>query len=495
MGCCGSTCCGSKSTESASVSLVERAGEGGSVVGGAVAGVAIGSAITGPAAPVGAIIGGIVGAAIGVAVKGSVGAAVQTTQEKTTGFLKDTWRVLINHKEVVELLPDVGVLRTERPFYPPAMSDITMANKYLYETQPALVKGLTYLEALEGVSLSAEQEASLKSAVAELDGKGVLAITADCSAMVAYQQAVAQMTSTPVVLSSLLQAPLLMTMYAAEEKVLVLTSDSSTTNEGKLAAALLKCGVAVEDLPRFVLKGCQEIDGFRTAQLAGQESGTIDAEATAAQLLAMVKETEGSGGGVRAVLLESTMLPMFADVIRKETDCAVFDNITMVDLLHKARTDNPRFGIQFAPSEMPQVRFGKEEMPSVGILRIDYTYPPAMGDAAHPNSYYYRTPHATVKGLTFEAAQAGEPLTEAQRAATQAAISELEEQGVTGIAATAASSSTTRRRRPRWRPRCPASSRRCCRRRCCPRSSAAARRSSSSSPPTGRRSSPRCPRS
>jgi len=237
-----------------------------------------------------------------------------------------------------------------------------------------------------------------------------------------------------VVLSCLLQAPLLMTMYAAEEKILVLTSDSTTTTEEKLAAALLECGVAQSDLPRFVLKGCQEIDGFRTTQLAGQESGSIDAEATAAALLAIVKEAEGSGGGVRAVLLESTMLPMFADKIRKETPLAVFDHITLVDLIHKAATDNPRFGIQFGPAEMPQVRFGKEEMPAVGILRIDYKYPPAMGDAAHPNSYYYKTPHAVIKGLSFEDAQAGKPLTDAQRAAMQAAIAELEGLGVTGIA-------------------------------------------------------------
>jgi len=284
---------------------------------------------------------------------------VKATKDKTAGFLLDSWRVLLDRKEVLALLPDVGVLRTERPFYPPAMSDLTHTNKYLYETQPALIKGLTYLDALQGVTLSEEQLASLRAAVAELDAKGVLAITADCSAMVAYQPLVAQMTSTPVVLSCLLQAPLLMTMYAAEEKILVLTSDSTTTTEEKLAAALLECGVAQSDLPRFVLKGCQEIDGFRTTQLAGQESGSIDAEATAAALLAIVKEAEGSGGGVRAVLLESTMLPMFADKIRKETPLAVFDHITLVDLIHKAATDNPRFGIQFGPAEMPQVRFGK----------------------------------------------------------------------------------------------------------------------------------------
>ena len=69
-----------------------------------------------------------------------------------------------------------------------------------------------------------------------------------------------------------------------------------------------------------------------------------------------------------------------------------------------------------------------EQLPGIGIMRIDYTYPPAMGDAACPNSYNYRTPHAVVRGLSFEAAQRGAPLTPEQRTAMAAAIKELEAQ-------------------------------------------------------------------
>ena len=46
-------------------------------------------------------------------------------------------------------------------------------------------------------------------------------------------------------------------------------------------------------------------------------------------------------------------------------------------------------------------------MPAIGILRIDYDYPPAPGDIDHPNSYHYRTHQEIAKYLTFEAAQAG----------------------------------------------------------------------------------------
>ena len=77
-------------------------------------------------------------------------------------------------------------------------------------------------------------------------------------------------------------------------------------------------------MPRLLLRGCEAIEGFRA------DSGVIDAKATTAGLLALVREVAAAEAGLRAVLLESTMLPMFADAIRKETSLAVFDNITLV---------------------------------------------------------------------------------------------------------------------------------------------------------------------
>jgi hypothetical protein len=98
------------------------------------------------------------------------------------------------------------------------------------------------------------------------------------------------------------------------------------------------------------------------------------------------------------------------------------------------------------------------------VLRIDYTYPPTPGDVAQcaiappqsyadlfapcvlaltrasaararrsPNSYFYQTTQATVKGLTFEEAWQGEPLTAEQDKAMHAAVAQLEAAGVCGI--------------------------------------------------------------
>lgn len=45
--------------------------------------------------------------------------------------------------------------------------------------------------------------------------------------------------------------------------------------------------------------------------------------------------------------------------------------------------------------------------PSLGVLRLDYDYPPAPGDIDHPDSYNYPVYYRVVPGLTFEMCQSG----------------------------------------------------------------------------------------
>lgn len=414
-------CCASKEQEDA---VITKGGEAAAFTGAVAGGAAIGAAISGPAAPIGAAVGGVVGAIVGKATAGTVGKVVSVP----VGMLNDVWRGLLNRQEVLELLPDIGMLKTERAVYPPAMSDLSSTNSYLYQTHGTAIAGLPYMQALRGEPLTDAQRKSLSLAVRRLEAKKVVAITGDCGAMLHYQHQVAALSTRPVLLSALLQAPLLATTFKSDEQVLVITSDKTVTTDAVLKSLLLKTGLPTHALERFPLLGCEHIEGFRSSALAGGEGARIDPEATMAALLLMVRSAVASQPSIRAVLLESTMLPAFADVLRKELSIPVFDSTTLVDMVHKGMTDNPRFGVSFGPSNAPTARLKPEELPGIGIMRIDYTYPPAMGDAAHPNSYYYRTPHAVVKGLTFEAAQRGEPLTDAQRGAMAAAIGQLEAQ-------------------------------------------------------------------
>ena len=143
----------------------------------------------------------------------------------------------------------------------------------------------------------------------------------------------------------------------------------------------------------------------------------MDLETTRKALVAAVEAKKAEEPLLRAILLESTILPYFADTLRQARKVPVFDTITLADYICMSRTDNPRFGAAFGKEDAFHRWQGldKAAMPAIGILRIDYDSPPAPGDIDHPNSYHYRTHQEIAKFLTFEAAQAGEPLTAKQK--------------------------------------------------------------------------------
>lgn len=204
-------CCASKEQEDA---VITKGGEAAAFTGAVAGGAAIGAAISGPAAPIGAAVGGVVGAIVGKATAGTVGKVVSVP----VGMLNDVWRGLLNRQEVLELLPDIGMLKTERAVYPPAMSDLSSTNSYLYQTHGTAIAGLPYMQALRGEPLTDAQRKSLSLAVRRLEAKKVVAITGDCGAMLHYQHQVAALSMRPVLLSALLQAPLLATTFKSDEQ-------------------------------------------------------------------------------------------------------------------------------------------------------------------------------------------------------------------------------------------------------------------------------------
>ena len=108
----------------------------------------------------------------------------------------------------------------------------------------------------------------------------------------------------------------------------------------------------------------------------------MDLETTRKALVAAVEAKKAEEPLLRAILLESTILPYFADTLRQARKVPVFDTITLADYICMSRTDNPRFGAAFGKEDAFHRWQGldKAAMPAIGILRIDYDYPPAPGD-------------------------------------------------------------------------------------------------------------------
>jgi len=69
---------------------------------------------------------------------------------------------------------------------------------------------------------------------------------------------------------------------------------------------------------------------------------------------------------------------------------------------------------------------------TLGVIRLDYDYPPAPGDIDHPDSFSYDVFYRVVPGLTFEVIQ-NKTLTAEVRAEFIEAVQWLDMKGVSGI--------------------------------------------------------------
>merc|ERR1719346_9365 len=123
------------------------------------------------------------------------------------------------------------------------------------------------------------------------------------------------------------------------DKVLILTANGKTLKPQK-DTLLNRCGFDVDDT-RFVIYGCQNIPGF-DAVAKGEK---VDVEYVTPGMVKMVKAILKKIPVIRAILLECTELPPYADALRQSTKLPVFDAITCTDFFVSACKDNPRFGL------------------------------------------------------------------------------------------------------------------------------------------------------
>ena len=241
-------------------------------------------------------------------------------------------------------LPVIGLLRLDRGSAPspPALDPASLGretNSYLYRVKPITVAGLDLATVRGAKPLSAAQAGALDAALAELEKQNAISIVSDSGLMVHYQMATAAKTKVPVLLSPLLQAPLLACILKDHETVLVITGDSKQFSETDLSRCLVGSQLVDERAAsRFVLKGCEGLPGF-------SDSGAIDLKTAQTALCDLVRECsialQKAGKPLGCILLECATLPAFADVLRGTTNLPVFDNLTLSDFAHKVNWPRP----------------------------------------------------------------------------------------------------------------------------------------------------------
>ena len=267
------------------------------------------------------------------------------------------------------------------------------------------------------------------------------AITGDCGFFMNVQDFVRQNTKRPVFMSALAQLPAVTCAFGVQEDILIMTANGATL-EPMRNLIRDECEVDTQE-KRFIFCCCEDVDGFEAVAL-GEKVDTVKCTpGIVAKCQTMLKEHPA----VRAILLECTELPPYADAQREATGLPVYDAISACDFFMSGLLDNKRFGLQdwqqnwdgtqenykYAmnltqeqkaaltnvaddddkiPDAIRNMNAGETvdspaEHPSLGVMRLDYDHPPAPGDVDCSDSYSYDVFYRVVPGFTFAMCQAG----------------------------------------------------------------------------------------
>ena len=214
------------------------------------------------------------------------------------------------------------LLDTSVPFIP---GDVANATTYTFPVRFQKVRGFTVERALaKDPAVYDELLLSAKS----LERQGVRAITGDCGYMGIHQQPLADALDIPVFLSSLIQLPFIGTIVGSAAKVGVITADSECLNKDLLTA------VGVSDTSNLVITGLQNQPNFH--RFALEETGILDTETVAAEVVATAKQMVTDHKQIRALMLECSLLPPYGAAIQAAVNLPVFDYITMINFVFSA---------------------------------------------------------------------------------------------------------------------------------------------------------------
>src|SRR5207302_749298 len=130
-------------------------------------------------------------------------------------------------------------------------------------------------------------------AAQELVRQGAKAVTSDCGYFGAYQREVADAVPVPVFLSSLMQAPLVLSTLGPSRKLAVLVANGASLSERVLER------IGILDTSRIVFRGLEDKTEFRRTVL--DECGTLDVDAVEREVVDAALEVQGEHPEVGAV--------------------------------------------------------------------------------------------------------------------------------------------------------------------------------------------------
>jgi hypothetical protein len=198
-------------------------------------------------------------------------------------------------------------------------------------------------EVARGVSTAALRHAppdGLESFIAagkRLIERGAWAVAGNCGLMIVHQEALARALPVPVLLSSLMQVPLIARMLAPEAAIGVLMSNANSLNATHLALA--RAGTPA----RIELASMQGKPYFTAAVC--EERGELDFEGVKAETVEVVQALVLEHPEVKALLFECVDLPPYAHAVQEAVGLPVFDITTLIGHFRSALVRQPFTGV------------------------------------------------------------------------------------------------------------------------------------------------------
>jgi len=205
----------------------------------------------------------------------------------------------------------LGVIKLDTRF-PRVLGDAGNPKSYPCAVRITTVKGATVDKVLSE-NLEERLVNSFVKAAKSLEAQRVVGITTTCGFLVRLQNKLTRMVEKPVLSSSLLQLPLILSILPKRKIVCVITADST-----KLAL----------NKKRVHVVGMQNMKEFKSAILGN--SSTLNTKKLKEEVVAVAKRALRKNKNIGCFLLECTNLSPYAKAIKRATGLPVFDYNTMV---------------------------------------------------------------------------------------------------------------------------------------------------------------------
>jgi len=160
----------------------------------------------------------------------------------------------------------------------------------------------------------------------QLEREGVGAITTNCGFLVKYQSEIANSVAVPVFTSSLLLVPLVHRLLPRGKRVGIMTVSAPSLTQEHLDGA----GIG-PDIPTAVAG--METEKEFTRVMLGNEM-VLDVDACREEHVRVARRLVAEHPDIGAIVLECTNMPPYTADIQRETGLAVFDIVTLVNMLH-----------------------------------------------------------------------------------------------------------------------------------------------------------------